>query len=624
MTDLQQIYLWSPFFLIFGISIYFKLPFEPSLSILTILLLINIVLSHYSFHSKQSIFYLFSFLSLIIFGCLLITCRSAFLNTKMIQKKTFLYDMQAEVKNINQYEKSTSIILTNIQHKYYKNINNIKIFTRKKLPDDLKIGDKIETSVLLMPFKQNFLPNHYNEKRINFFFQNSAKGFAIRDINIIEKNNHNSIENLRQLIEQKINLYYKNNNLLNNGLISALLIGKKNFIPHEIIESFRFSGTSHLLAISGLHLAIFSGWVFIFIKLLITAMGPYIFTQYDSQIIAAFIGIIAGLTYLQLAGSPISAQRSFIMIMIFYIALIMQKNYVSTHSLVIAANFLLIKQPEIVLMPGFQMSFIGVTAILCATRFPNPFSMKIFKIIYSSLISSILATIFTAPYTIFNFHTFNLSGIIANIIAIPLMSLIIMPLIIILLIFILFNIQYLIIPIIDFFLQILIKITGFFSSIDQLNFNNLYISSQLLLAITFLCVCIFLKTNKKIISFSIILIFISIIFESKPQIIAHNNNIFFTNNGHLFSLYKTKKSKSIKEIEDFFHKSLNNTQNSDEKITLLNNITINQLLIDLKNKNIKYQDKIYDFSNQQIYWIYVKKNKIKIVEPQLKNRPWNI
>lgn len=206
---------------------------------------------------------------------------------------------------------------------------------------------------------------------------------------------------------------------------------------------------------------------------------------------------MTSLIYLKLAGSPISAQRSCIMIAILYLSLITQKNYISKNSLITAANLILFHQPEAVLIPGFQMSFMGVIAILCAIKIPSPFSTKILRIIYRSFISSILATIFTAPYTIFNFHTFNLSRIFTNIIAIPLMSLIIMPLIIILLIFLLLNIQCLIIPIIDFFLQLLTKITGFFASIDQLNFNNLNISPYTLLTITLFFICIFLINKKK-------------------------------------------------------------------------------------------------------------------------------
>lgn len=91
-----------------------------------------------------------------------------------------------------------------------------------------------------MQFKQNFLPHHYNEARSNFFFSNSAKGFAFRYIEIIQKNSSNSINNLRQSIENLINLYYKNNNLTNNGLIPALLIGKKTPLRVQSSKVFAF------------------------------------------------------------------------------------------------------------------------------------------------------------------------------------------------------------------------------------------------------------------------------------------------------------------------------------------------------------------------------------------------
>lgn len=624
MTDLQQIYLWSPFCLILGIVTYFTLPFEPSIAILLSTFIVLSILSCIAFYFSKFIFYPISFLTLILLGCLLITCKACILNTNMISKKIFLYDVRAKVENINQYAKSTTLMLININHKYYKNLNNLRISTCKPLPTDLQIGDTIQTSVLLMPFKQNFLPNHYNEARSNFFFGNSAKGFAFRDIEIIHKNSAKSINNLRQSIEDRINLYYKNNNFINHGLISALLIGKKNLIPREIIENFRLSGTVHLLAISGLHLAIFSGWIFIFIKFLLTALFPKTFVQRDSQIIAAFFGIATGIIYLKLAGSSISAQRSCIMIAILYLSFVAQKNYVSKNSLITAANLILLHQPDAILMPGFQMSFMGVIAILCSTRIPSPFSTKILRIIYRSLISSILATIFTAPYTIFNFHTFNMSGILTNIIAIPLMSLIIMPLIIILLIFLLLNVQSFVIPIIDFFLKTLIKITGFFASIEQLNFNNLHISSCLLILITLFFICIFFAKNKKIIVANAALCIAIAYFETKSDIIIYNNNVFFTNEHDLLNLYKARKGKGIAEIEIFFSKQWKKNGDLQEKIKSFNNIFHNQLQIDIKNRHFTHNDINYDFSNQQIYWIYIKKNGMQIVQPHAKKRPWNL
>lgn len=87
-------------------------------------------------------------------------------------------------------------------------------------------------------------------------------------------------------------------------------------------------------------------------------------------------------------------------------------------------------------------------------------------------------------------------------------------------------------------------------------------------------------------------------------------------------MYNARKSKNIKEIENFFNKKLIKNNNIEEKMQILNKISHNQLKID--NYVIIYNNIEYDFSNQQIYWIYVKKNGVKIVQPHTKNRPCNI
>ncbi len=146
----------------------------------------------------------------------------------------------------------------------------------------------------------------------------------------------------------------------------------------------------------------------------------------------------------------ISAQRAYIMVILVLVAIIIERKYRGLIAIAFAASMILIVEPEAILKPGFQMSFSAVLALVASYQINanKLFKIKIIKYFVSIMISSIIASLATIPYTIYNFNYLSISGIITNLIAIPIVTLIIIPLGIIHVLLIPLGIEWIIVPLI--------------------------------------------------------------------------------------------------------------------------------------------------------------------------------
>lgn len=195
------------------------------------------------------------------------------------------------------------------------------------------------------------------------------------------------------------------------------------------MDAIRDSGIAHLFAISGLHLSFVAGLFFVVFRNLF-AISETLTLKYNTKKISAFLTILPTTFYLLITGMQISAQRAYIMVILVLVAIMIERKYRGLIAIAFAAAVILIIEPEAILKPGFQMSFSAVLALVASYQINanKLFKIKIMKYFVSIMISSVIASLATVPYTIYNFNYFSISGIITNLVAIPIVTLIIIPL----------------------------------------------------------------------------------------------------------------------------------------------------------------------------------------------------
>ncbi len=165
----------------------------------------------------------------------------------------------------------------------------------------------------------------------------------------------------REYLRERINKL--NLSEASKGIILALTVGDKSGLSNEIKQQFRLTGTSHLMAISGLHIGLVAGLVAGIVSGL-WRRTPFLCARYPAMLAGASAGLAAACLYALLSGLGLPAQRALIMLTVAAIALLQRKPCRPFDILALAAIAVCLYQPNAVLAGGFWLSFTAVAAIL--------------------------------------------------------------------------------------------------------------------------------------------------------------------------------------------------------------------------------------------------------------------
>lgn len=221
----------------------------------------------------------------------------------------------------------------------------------------------------------------------------------------------------------------------NGGFASAILTGDRAGVEGEALASLRASNLAHLLAISGLHMGLLTGFVFALVRYGF-ALVPPLALRYPSKKIAAGVALGAGLGYLVLSGANVATQRAFIMTAVVLVAVLIDRPAFTLRSVALAAMVVLVLRPESLVEAGFQMSFAATTALIATFealrarvwwRETKSERWRYLRPVFGVVTTSLVAGVATAPISAFHFNVVSQYGLIANVLAVPAMGLVVMP-----------------------------------------------------------------------------------------------------------------------------------------------------------------------------------------------------
>ena len=147
------------------------------------------------------------------------------------------------------------------------------------------------------------------------------------------------------------------------AVAGALLTGLRASIPDKVWSDMQIAGLAHLLAISGLHMTLVAGTVFLGCRFLLS-LWPALALRVVPKKPAAVVALLAALFYLILAGATVPTQRAFMMASVALLAVLLDRNPLSLRLLAYAALAVLVIAPESLLGPSFQMSFAAVIGLI--------------------------------------------------------------------------------------------------------------------------------------------------------------------------------------------------------------------------------------------------------------------
>lgn len=257
-----------------------------------------------------------------------------------------------------------------------------------------------------------------------------------------------SISRLRQSLSELLDLQTLPPE--NRALIKALTIGDKSQISRQQWQVLSKTGTTHLMAISGLHIGLIAGMVYwLFFRCWLRLPS----NAYSAPQVAACFASIAALLYAALAGFSIPTQRALIMLNVLMLTIVLRRQVKAMNIFALALLTVLIIDPLVVLSAGFYLSFLAVFCIIYV------FSSRLGREskLSSSLKIHVVVALGLLPVLLLFFQSFSLIAPLANLIAVPVVSFVVVPMSLLALLFLPFVPKFaaLLLEVVDVVLQVL-------------------------------------------------------------------------------------------------------------------------------------------------------------------------
>ncbi|UCE63440.1 MAG: DNA internalization-related competence protein ComEC/Rec2 [Nitrospirota bacterium] len=230
------------------------------------------------------------------------------------------------------------------------------------------------------------------------------------------------------------------------GLFLGMVLGEQGFISQEIREAFMDTGTVHIISISGSHLGLIAFLTFVLVKGLVLRLPGHWLAWLSIRITATRLAVLATLPlvsfYTLLAGAEIATVRSWIMILLFLLAVWLGREQNVLMFLLLAAVIVLVYHPQALYEISFQLSYISVLAIALVIKafqqfsqenedtnpVKNSISRTMGRWINNTWWVSLAVTLATVPIVAYHFNQIAWMGLLANFFVVPYVGFVVVPL----------------------------------------------------------------------------------------------------------------------------------------------------------------------------------------------------
>lgn len=413
----QNLFLYVPIMLACGAAIYFTYPYEPHLIFCILGAAITFILV-----CGRKIPYWIRAIILAVFGFCYAGIFTHIIDTPQLTRNTHDQVISATVTDIDYANDKTRLYLSVSSEQITKTNGTANIRVSINNDEfDVNIGDKINATVSLFKPSGAYAPGAFDYARWAYFNKLTATGYAT-DIEIVGNTQTNPINVLRDKLHDKSDSF----------LTDALVLGYKNSVAKSDAKIWTATGVGHIWSISGFHMTLVGGWLFIIFYTIFRAI-PYVTRRIPAKIPAlcgAWIGLIG---YLFLSGLDVATLRAFLMTTLIFAAFICNRSVISMRNIALVFCIIFLLNPHYIMQAGFQLSFAAVFGLvwLYAEIKPKMPQNKFLRTGYAMVLTSVTAMIFTMPFVAIHFGAIPVYSLLGNLILLPIFSVAIMPLVII-------------------------------------------------------------------------------------------------------------------------------------------------------------------------------------------------
>ena len=435
--------VWLPVGLGLGIAIYFNSPSEPDWHLALLVVVAGSVIGLAGAAFARTWPPLIP-IGLLVFavsaGFAVASFRTSAVSAPVLERPLIGVFLEGTVLSIERRPESARLIVEVTRLAWLdpsERPERVRIVS-KRLPAEIRPGDRLRATVGLRPPPAPAMPGAYDFQRRAFFEKIGAVGFTMGAISseAVKDRGLDIPLALERARDQASTIIRATLSSPAGPLAAALLTGDRSGIGESDLAALRDSGLAHLLAISGLHLGLVAGIVFFLSRALLAAIES-IALAYPIKKCAALIALAAAFAYLLLTGWSAPTLRAFIMTGLVLLAVILDRRAISMRLVGLAAGLILLTTPEALMGASFQLSFAAVTALVAVyeTRHPErpmvdgnrPLLGKVGLWLFYLSLTTIIATLATAPLAAIHFNRVAVYGLLANLLAVPIATFWVMP-----------------------------------------------------------------------------------------------------------------------------------------------------------------------------------------------------
>lgn len=378
-----------------------------------------IVLSISSIHFKRSAFILIGLSSLFGYFYSVEFNKYSTPNYDSLLEKKVLYIAEViDLESSNKFQKRYCLKIKEVIKSDKRENANFKVLAKTTRYDDYESGDVIELKGKLKKPKTAILTGLFDEKRFLkskeiYYTLNSEKGSLV--YLDTKENPLKIIERIRTKIIKSNEIYLVDKNKC--GLINGIIVGSKaSPLSKDLRDKVRSLGLSHITSASGFNVSILCASVFFILK--------FFFKR--RKLIPTLISFIAIVFYTALADFSSSIIRASIFLALALIGNLIEKRTKILPTISLITILFFVFNPINVTDIGFQLSvfsFLGITLFIEDIKEKVlPFFHKRIHGLVLVTLESIFAQLLVLPILVFYFHNIQILGVISNLLAVPLAS----------------------------------------------------------------------------------------------------------------------------------------------------------------------------------------------------------
>ncbi|MCB1478147.1 MAG: ComEC/Rec2 family competence protein [Rhodobiaceae bacterium] len=447
LAEQDRWFIWLPIGLALGVTLYFSLPSEPMLPALALSAMLSAAVA-WRVRDAPVAFAFAAFIATIVAGAALASYEAQRVYRPAIGYKTGPVTLWGQVREVEKRDANAvryTVRLQSIRGYASETTPDLVTITRRGAGEPLAPGQWIRVRAILMPPPEAAAPGAFDFARRAYFDRLGAVGFALGQPGIIPAPTDGTmlakiqtgVERLRSNAAERIRRALPGDE---GEVAAALIVGKRGGIADDTTDSLRSAGLQHILAISGLHMALVSGSVFLAMRTLLAAIPGLALTR-PIRKYAAVAALLAACAYLVISGASISAQRAFIMAFVMFTAVLLDRPALTLRNVALAAIVLIAMKPSAVMEAGFQMSFAATAALVSVyetlrwrrlrrgeTEAPYGGGWSRLRFAAGAIVlTALVGGIATAPFAAFHFNRIAPYGLLGNVLAMPVVSFLVMP-----------------------------------------------------------------------------------------------------------------------------------------------------------------------------------------------------